>query len=115
MVRSGVDYTFNATLLEEVRARAVARLVAQKRCVAKNDDTAAPPPTTVSVAWDAPPLRTVSTAATVEVDIMPFLARKRDAGNRGGNFSGYFEALKHLGSSFVRFAPWFPYWQVRTH
>jgi hypothetical protein len=112
MVRSGVDYTFNATLLEEVRAWAVASLVAQKRCVAKNDDTAAPPPTTVSV---APPLRTVSTAATVEVDIMPFLARKRDAGNRGGNFSGYFEALKHLGNSFVRFAPWFPYWQVRTH
>ena len=38
-----------------------------------------------------------------------------DAGNWGGNFSGYFEALKHLGNSFVRFAPWFPYWQLRTH
>lgn len=34
MVRSGVDYTFNITLLEETRAEAVARLVAQQRCVA---------------------------------------------------------------------------------
>ena len=33
MVRSGEDYTFNATLLEETRARAVAG-VAQQRCVA---------------------------------------------------------------------------------
>jgi hypothetical protein len=72
----------------------------------------APPPPTVSVAWDSTPLRTVSTAATVEVDIMPFLARNRAATNRGGNFTGYFEALENLGSSYVRFAPWFPYWQV---
>jgi hypothetical protein len=67
------------------------------------------------VGYTAARVRTVSTAATMEVDTMPFLARKRDAGNRGGNFSGYFEALKYLGNSFVRFAPWFPYWQVRTH
>ena len=32
MVRSGVDYTFNATLLEETRAKAVASLVAQQWC-----------------------------------------------------------------------------------
>ena len=35
MVRSGVDYTFNATLLEETRAKAVASLVAQQRCVVR--------------------------------------------------------------------------------
>ena len=64
----------------------------------------------VSVAWDSPPLRTVSTSATVEVDIMPFLSRT--ARNGGGNFTGYFEALQNLRSANVRFAPWFPYWQV---
>ena len=35
MVRSGVDYTFNATLLEETRAKAVASLVAQQWCVVR--------------------------------------------------------------------------------
>jgi hypothetical protein len=33
LVRSGIDYTFNGTLLEQVRAEAVARLVTQQRCV----------------------------------------------------------------------------------
>ena len=33
--RSGVDYTFNATLLEETRAKAVASLVAQQWCVVR--------------------------------------------------------------------------------
>jgi hypothetical protein len=41
MVRSSIDYTFNMTLLEEVRATAVASLVAQKRCVVKTDDAEA--------------------------------------------------------------------------
>jgi hypothetical protein len=68
------------------------------------------PGVNVSVAWGSPPLRTVSTAATVEVDIMPFLSRT--AHNGGGSFSGYFEALRNLGNGYVRFAPWFPYWQV---
>jgi len=44
MVRSGIDYTFNATLLEEVRARAVARLVAQQhRCVVPEKIDGSPP------------------------------------------------------------------------
>ena len=33
MVRSAADHTFNTTLLEETRAKAVAGLVSQQRCV----------------------------------------------------------------------------------
>lgn len=49
-------------------------------------------------------MRTVSTAATVEVDVMPFLSRTTS----GGPFGAYYEALSSLGAEYVRFAPWFP-------
>lgn len=52
--------------------------------------------------WDAP-LRIVHTAATVEIDTMPFLAR--DAGE-GGPFRSYYEAVQDLGADYVRFAEW---------
>ena len=47
---------------------------------------------------------TASTAATVEVDVMPFLGRT----DFGGPFAAYYEALSSLGSDYVRFAPWYP-------
>ncbi len=50
--------------------------------------------------------RTVYTASTVEVDVMPFLARGVD---EGGPFAGYQKALQDLGAEFVRFSPWYPY------
>ena len=59
----------------------------------------------VRVAWSNPPLRTVATAATVEVDVMPHLGRTPD----GGPFNSYFESLQNLGAGQVRFAPWFGY------
>ena len=49
------------------------------------------------------PLST-NTAATVEVDVMPFLGRT----SSGGPFGAYYEALSGLGAEYVRFAPWFP-------
>ena len=59
-------------------------------------------PVAVTVDWDAPPTRTnVVTAATVEVDIMPQLARA--SGDPA--FPGYVEALSTMGSAHVRFAP----------
>ena len=73
--------------------------------------TRADAPAAVRVEWGAPPLRSATIAATVEVDIMPFLARGVDT---GGPFDAYFEALQGLGNSYVRFAPWFPYWQARS-
>jgi hypothetical protein len=48
--------------------------------------------------------RNTSTAATIEVDVMPFLGRT----SYGGPFDAYFEALSQLDSEYVRFAPWFP-------
>ena len=48
-------------------------------------------------------------AATVEVDVMPFLARV----DVGGPFDKYYSALQELGSDYVRFAPWFGYPKVR--
>ena len=48
------------------------------------------------------------TAATVEVDVMPFLGRTHE----GGKFDSYYAALSELGSEFVRFSPWFPYPRV---
>ena len=62
----------------------------------------------VAVDWDAPPTRVASTAATVEVDVMPFLGRTRE----GGPFDAYAAALQNLGAEFVRFSPWFPYPRV---
>ena len=61
----------------------------------------------VAVNWTAP-LRTTQTAATVEVDVMPFLARVDD----GGPFDGYMTALENLGATHVRLAPWFGYPRV---
>jgi hypothetical protein len=55
----------------------------------------------VSVDWTKPVI-TTSTAATVEVDVMPFLGEA----DWGGPFEGYKTALSNLGSDFVRFSPW---------
>ena len=60
---------------------------------------------TVSVDWSSPTRLNVTTAATVEVDIMPQLARS----SHDPAFPGYFEALSNLGSAHVRFAPWYGY------
>jgi hypothetical protein len=48
----------------------------------------------------------VHTAATVEIDAMPFLARGAD---EGGPFRSYFEAVQDLGADYVRFAEWGQY------
>jgi hypothetical protein len=53
------------------------------------------------VQWSAPPIKVASTAATVEVDVMPFLARV----DEGGPFDAYYRALSELGADFVRYAP----------
>eukprot|EP01062_Namystynia_karyoxenos_P000520 TRINITY_DN10188_c0_g1_i1.p1 TRINITY_DN10188_c0_g1~~TRINITY_DN10188_c0_g1_i1.p1 ORF type:complete len:646 (+),score=94.18 TRINITY_DN10188_c0_g1_i1:65-2002(+) len=62
---------------------------------------------TVAPRWSAP-LRNVTTAATVEVDHMPFLSRT----NEGGPYWAYASALRQLGAAYVRFAPWYPYPRV---
>ena len=62
----------------------------------------------VSVDWSSPPLKVATTAATVEVDVMPFLGRTHE----GGPFNGYITALENLGAEFVRFSPWFAYPKV---
>ena len=73
-----------------------------------------PPPGPVSLAVDwASETRRSITAATVEVDVMPFLARQPltdpfVAGHYGGPFDKYYSALSDLNASFVRFAPWCP-------
>ena len=59
-------------------------------------------PLVVSVDWDTP-IITTQTAATVEVDVMPFLGEA----DWGGPFEAYKSALGKLDSEFVRFAPWF--------
>ena len=53
------------------------------------------------------------TAATVEEDAMPTLARQPAtdpyvASHYGGSFDKYYSALSDLNASFVRFAPWCP-------
>ena len=58
-----------------------------------------------TVTWSATPVRIANTAATVEVDVMPFLGRTPE----GGPFESYYNALSSLGAEYVRFAPWFPY------
>ena len=62
---------------------------------------------TISVDWSHAQ-RTVTTAATVEVDVMPHLSRVPE----GGPFSGYEAAISNLGARFVRFSPWFAYPKV---
>ena len=70
---------------------------------------AVPASADLTVSWDPEQLiKVASTAATVEVDVMPFLGRTLE----GGPFNSYFEALSDLGAEFVRFSPWFPYPQV---
>ena len=58
---------------------------------------------TVGLDWGTTVAR-AATAATIEVDVMPFLGRAA----RGGPFNAYYEALASLGAAFVRFAPWYP-------
>ena len=57
---------------------------------------------TVKVDWSTEKV-TTRTAATIEVDVMPFLGRA----DWGGPFNAYYEALANLGAEYVRFAPWF--------
>ena len=64
---------------------------------------AAAPDVSVTFDWSTVVQRT-HTAATVEVDVMPFLGRT----SFGGPFAGYYEALENLGAEYVRMAPWFP-------
>lgn len=66
-----------------------------------------PSPLTVRVQWDNV-TKVVTTAATVEVDIMPHLARVKE----GGDFTGYYQTLQNLDAAFVRFSPWFAYPKV---
>ena len=49
-----------------------------------------------------------TTASTVEVDVMPQLARV----NEGGPFPGYASAISNLGARYVRFSPWYAYPKV---
>jgi len=76
--------------------RAVAILVLSCLCLASCD-------LTLNVDWTKVLTRT-STAATIEVDVMPFLGRT----NFGGSFNAYYEAMTNLGAEYVRYAPWFP-------
>jgi len=81
-------------------------LAALLAALAARAAAAAPLPVAVAVDWAAGPTRSgVTTAATVEVDIMPQLARS--SGDPG--FPGYFEALSNLNAAHVRFAPWYGY------
>ncbi len=61
--------------------------------------TATSPATAVNLTidWSAERLRT-RTAATIEVDVMPFLGRT----DYGGPFNSYYQSLANLGSEFVR-------------
>lgn len=71
-----------------------------------------PGPLALTIDWTAETRRSV-TAATVEVDAMPTLARQPAtdpyvASHYGGSFDKYYSALSDLNASFVRFAPWCP-------
>ena len=67
----------------------------------------ASPAAIVSVDWSSA-FKTVTTAATMEITIMPFLARVP----QGGSFAGYARALSALPATQVRFAPWMAYPRV---
>ena len=78
----------------------------------------------VDIDWSTPKVVT-KTAATVEVDVMPFLGRTDYGGNPSpaapvlspppspnpdsirGPFNAYYEALQNLGAEYVRYSPWF--------
>jgi len=66
---------------------------------------ATPPTVDISVSWDEPPVRTTATAATVEIDVMPHLARVSE----GGSFDGFFAAVQNLGAAYLRYSPWYAY------
>lgn len=53
-------------------------------------------PVSVIVDWNKT-LRTTTTSAQIEVDVMPFLGRT----HAGGNFNDYYEALSNLGAESV--------------
>jgi len=97
-------------------------------------DTCSAVDATVTVDWSSVLTRTY-TAATIEVDVMPFLGRteygdlisfsafcilklylryyhkKHEADLppilQGGPFNAYYEAMANLGAEYVRYAPWF--------
>ena len=71
--------------------------------------TAKQAPFTVKVDW-ASSLRRVTTASTVEVDVMPHLART----THGGSFDGFQQAISNLGAKYVRYSPWYAYPKVVT-
>ena len=62
------------------------------------------PATVPTCAWTEAPVAVTETAATIEVDVMPFLGRTK----YGGPFDAYFETLSALKADRVRFAPWYP-------
>ena len=67
------------------------------------------PPISLAIDWTKKSSVT-NTAATVEVDVMPFLARQPQTdpyitGHYGGPFDAYYKALSELNASYVRFAP----------
>jgi len=66
-------------------------------------------PYTITVDWSAA-TRRVTTAATVEVDVMPHLGRTPD----GGSFTGFEQAISNLGAKYVRYSPWYAYPKVVT-
>ena len=65
------------------------------RTVAVHPTQAAPSVVTATVDWATETVVT-HTAATVEVDVMPFLGRA----DWGGPFNAYYEALANLGSEY---------------
>ena len=58
---------------------------------------------TVTIDWSHERLKT-RTAATIEVDVMPFLGQT----TFGGPFDAYHKAMAELDAEYVRFAPWTP-------
>ena len=57
----------------------------------------------IGVDWETELVRT-RTAATVEVDVMPFLGRT----SLGGPHDKYVQPLGALGAVYVRMATWWP-------
>ena len=70
----------------------------------------APTPANVSVTvpLSASATKNVTTIATIEVDVMPFLGRKINGKTDGGPHDKAFYWLSKLDADMVRFAPWFP-------
>lgn len=98
-------WTIAATQRQSIAATAKANrdMWAAVAHALKADDEREPSDVEVTIDWLNPIVET-HTAATVEVDVMPFLGRT----DFGGLFSGYYAALQNLGAEYVRMAPWFP-------